>query len=320
MTVKVKNQFKDIRSKLFLVLESPESGGRVSRNIDIFLIILIAINVVAVVLETVESLFLRYETLFYSLELFSVAVFTVEYMARVWICVDKEDLKNFRRPRLRYIFSPMALIDLFAIAPFYLSFFVVFDLRFLRVLRLLRVLKLTRYSSAMSMLIDVLREEANTFFASFFLLLVLLILAASGAYIVEHEAQPDDFASILHAMWWAIITLTSVGYGDVSPVTPAGQFFGSLVSIIGVGVAALPAGILASGLADQVRANRNKLRKQLRVALEDGIIDANEEEELEAARKKLGISQRVLQEVRSEFEENTSDRRTFICRHCGGSN
>lgn len=312
-------QVNDLKSKIFLILEPADASGVCGRAVDIFLITLIAVNVVAVVLETVNSLFIRYETAFYFLELFSVSVFTLEYIARVWVCVDCEEFKGQKRTRLQYVLSPLALIDLCAILPFYLSFFIVFDLRFLRALRLFRVFKLTRYSSAMSMLMDVLKEESKTFFAGFFLLMVLLILSASGTYIVEHEAQPEVFASIPHAMWWAIITLTSVGYGDVIPITPAGQFFGSLVSVIGVVVVALPAGILASGFADHARTNRNEMHKQLKNALEDGIIDANEEEELEALRKKLGISQRTLDQVYAEVEAKTHEENEFICCHCGKS-
>nr|WP_256415900.1 potassium channel family protein [Ruegeria sp. HKCCD8929] len=288
--------------------------------IDIVLITLIAANVMAVLFETLDGLYRPYAHLFALFEVFSVAVFSVEYAVRVWISSERAEYSGAIWPRLRYMLSPMALIDLFAILPFYLSFLVAFDLRFLRVLRLLRVLKLTRYSSAMTMLLDVIREEASTFFAAFFLLLVLLILAASGAYIVEHDAQPDKFASIPHAMWWAIITLTSVGYGDVSPITPAGQFFGSVVSVIGVGVAALPAGILASGLADQVRRKREEMRRMLLEALKDGVIDAEEELELEAYRRRHGISVKILNEVKSQLSSESTVPRVFVCRHCGKEN
>ncbi len=156
---------------------------------------------VAVILETVDSLEARFGTLFWVIEVVSVAVFTLEYAARVWASVEDDRFKYEKRPRLSYMLSPMALIDLLAIAPFYLGFFVSMDLRFLRVLRLLRILKLTRYSSAMAMLLEVLREESNAFFAGFFILSVLMVLASSGAYLAEHEAQPDKFGSIPEAMW-----------------------------------------------------------------------------------------------------------------------
>lgn len=309
-----------LKKQAFVILEANEGFDRLGKTIDIFLIALIAANVTAVLLETVEGLYQPYARFFDLFEIFSVAVFSIEYVLRVWVSSERDEYADAKWPKLRYMLSPMALVDLFAILPFYLSFLVAFDLRFLRVLRLLRVLKLTRYSSAMTMLLDVIREEASTFFASFFLLLVLLILAASGAYIVEHDAQPDKFASIPHAMWWAIITLTSVGYGDVSPITPAGQFFGSIVSVIGVGVAALPAGILASGLADQVRRKRKDLRRMLMAALKDGVIDAEEELELEAYRRRHGISLKILNEVKSQLSSESTEPHVFVCQHCGKEN
>ena len=191
-------QQSSIRKAVFDKFERTETTDALGRFIDLFLITLIAINIVAVVLETVDSIHARYQSLFEFIELVSVAIFSVEYAIRLWTCVENAEFSDSRYPRLKYIFSPMALIDLVAILPFYLSFFVAFDLRFLRVLRLLRVFKLTRYSSAMSMLLGVFREEASAFFAGFFILMVLLIIAASGAYLVEHDTQPDKFGSIPH--------------------------------------------------------------------------------------------------------------------------
>ena len=215
--------------------------------------------------------------------------------------------------------SPLAIIDLLAIAPFYLAFFVSMDLRFLRVLRLLRIFKLTRYSSAMTMLLDVFREEASAFFAGFFILIVLLVLAASGAYLVEHETQPEKFGSIPDAMWWAMATLTTVGYGDVTPVTPFGKLFGACVTVIGIGMAALPAGILASGLADQLRRKREALAEQYRHALEDGVIDADEEAALESLRKDLGLSKTLANEVLSDLHRKKASVNARRCPHCGGT-
>ena len=298
-------------------LDPSDRTDRVGRYLDLFLITLIAINVAAVVLETVSSINARFHTAFWVIEVISVAVFSVEYIARVWASPEHPEFQDKAHPRLAYMLSPLALIDLLAILPFYLGFIVDMDLRFLRVLRLLRILKLTRYSSAMSMLLDVFREEANAFFAGFFILIVLLVLAASGAYLAEHEVQPDKFGSIPAAMWWAMATLTTVGYGDVTPITPAGQIFGSLVGVVGIGIAALPAGILASGMADLLRRRRAELTKQLRVALEDGVIDADEEEELEQIRRDLGLSKRVAEEIRDDVQRSRKHAGLGQCPHCG---
>ena len=142
-------------------------------------------------------------------------------------------------------------------------FFMSIDLRFLRVIRLLRIFKLTRYSGAMNLVLSVFKEEASAFFAAFFVLLMLLILASSGIYLLEHEVQPDNFGTIPDAMWWAMATLTTVGYGDVVPITPIGKLFGGFITIIGMGMVALPAGILASGFADQVHRRRTEYTEQI---------------------------------------------------------
>jgi voltage-gated potassium channel len=304
-----------IRNLAFRLLQPDDKTNRASRILNLFLIVLIAVNVISVVLETVESIEARYHTLFFWIEAVSVAVFSVEYLARAWVAPEDPEFAGRRYPRLAYLLSPIALIDLVAILPFYLGFFFKIDLRFLRVLRLLRILKLTRYSSAMTMLLNVFREESNAFFAGFFILIVLLVLASSGAYLAEHQAQPDKFGSIPAAMWWAMATLTTVGYGDVTPITATGKVFGSLIAVVGIGMAALPAGILASGLADQLRRTRKELSKQFRAALEDGVIDADEERDLEELRKSLGLTKRVAEEVRSQVQRDED--KLHFCPHCG---
>ncbi len=285
--------------------------------IDFALIVLIALNVAAVILETVDPIYHAYKIWFDLFDLFSVLVFTIEYVARVWTIVEDERFSDGWRGRIRYMMTPMAIIDLLAILPFYFSLFIDADLRILRALRLLRVFKLTRYSSAMTMLLDVLQEEAKTLFACFFILFILLIITSTGAYLVEQAVQPDVFGSIPDSMWWALVTLTTVGYGDVTPVTPLGRIFGGIVTIIGVGMAALPAGILASGLADQLHVRRDDLRRQFREALEDGVICDQEEYELEELRKKLGISRKSADTIRQEIMVQQADKTINQCPHCG---
>ena len=305
------------RATVYRVLEKSNHTDRAGRAVDIFLIILITVNVICVVLETVHWIYARFQLVFEIIDMLSVAAFTVEYVLRVWSSVEREPGQPALSQRLRYMVSPLALIDLLAIVPFYISYFVVFDLRFLRVMRLLRIFKLTRYSTAMTMLLDVFRQEASAFFAGFFILVVLLILAASGAYLVEQEAQPVKFGSIPDAMWWAVATLTTVGYGDVTPITPLGKLFGAGVTIIGIGMAALPAGILASGLADQLRRKREALSQQYRRALEDGTIDAAEHAALEAFRKDLGLSRALADEILHSVQDGPHRSRARHCPHCG---
>ncbi len=148
---------------------------------------------------------------------------------------------------------------------------------------------------------------------------VLLVVAASGAYLVEHNAQPDGFGSIPDAMWWAVATLTTVGYGDVTPVTVMGKVFGALITLIGVGMAALPAGIIASGMTDQLRRRRAALIDEYRHALEDGIIDENEEADLEEHRRRLGLSRQLVAEIRTSLKNHQTGEKHVKCPHCGHS-
>lgn len=219
------------------------------------LIVLIGANVIAVVLESVEDLGRAYGPYFQAFDTISVLIFTVEYGLRVWSAVE-EPSRRFGgavRGRLRFILTPMALIDLAAILPFYLIFFVDIDLRFLRVFRVLRLLKLTRYSPALATVGSVIREQRRQLLAALMIMTTLLVFSAPVAYLLEHKAQPEAFGNIPRAMWWAMATLTTVGFGDVTPITPMGQVFGGLLMILGVVMYAIPAGILATGFAREFR-------------------------------------------------------------------
>lgn len=241
------------RERLWDLLEVRRDGS--DRRIvldwyDILLSTLIVLNIMAVILESVKGISDAYETLFLTFEMFSVALFTMEYIARIWACTADHRYSHPLFGRLKYAGTFMALVDLAAFLPFYIPAVLPVDLRFMRVLRLfrlLRVLKLGRYSTSLALLGRVLKAKAADLFAAIFGLLVILVLASSVMYFVEREAQPALFSSIPAAMWWAVATLTTIGYGDIYPVTELGRFVGSLIAVLGIGVFALPAGILASG-------------------------------------------------------------------------
>ncbi len=310
-----------LRRRTYEILEVAETGDWISRSCDYGLILLILVNVVAVVLETMDPIQQAYGAAFDTLELFSVGIFTVEYGLRVWSAVERNPghiSESAWKSRVRYLASPIAIVDLLAILPFYLSVLFPVDLRFLRVLRLLRVFKLTRYSSAMTMLLNVFREEASSFYAAFFVLIIVLILASSGIYLVEEATQPKAFDSIPHAMWWAMATLTTVGYGDITPISPLGKLFGACITIVGIGMVALPAGILASGFADQLRRRREALEREFQIALEDGIIDDDEERNLEARRQELGVSSDAADDIRRAATKGRMTSTPVVsCPHCG---
>jgi voltage-gated potassium channel len=268
---------------------APRGGGRLGRFADWFILLLIAANVLAVMLETVEPLYVRFADLFDWFETVSVAIFTVEYVARLWTVVEDE---RYARPvvgRLRYAVTFFMVIDLLAILPFYLAALGFgFDLRFLRALRLLRLFrlfKMGRYFTAANTFMRVLKDRKEKLVIAFSANLILLIVASSammgytepatsisgrrrrGAwqaaesprlqvlstpsamYIVEHEAQPETFPSIPATMWWGVVTLTTVGYGDIVPVTRLGQLVGAVVAVLGIGMFALPAALIATGFA-----------------------------------------------------------------------
>jgi voltage-gated potassium channel len=206
----------------------------------------------------VERLNRSYAAAFAIFEQFSVGIFCIEYLLRLWSCTDASTSGARLNARLRYAATPMALIDLLAILPAFFSGNQV-DLRFVRSVRLLRLarsLKVVRYSTALQTLGSVARAKRDELALSLFLGVILLVCAAGGIYFAEHEVQPEVFASIPSAMWWAVTTLTTVGYGDVYPVTVLGRLFGGLVAVTGVGLFALPTGILASGFAEHMRPPR----------------------------------------------------------------
>ncbi|MBT3629083.1 MAG: ion transporter, partial [Rhodospirillaceae bacterium] len=234
--------------------DAPESDKLLSRIIDFGLIGLISLNVLAIIVESIDSIALAYRPHFDMFELVSVAIFTAEYLLRVWVAIDDSDGKYSGHilGRLRYMASPLALIDLIVILPFYLSFIVGIDLRVLRILRLLRILKLTRYSGAWATFAAVLYGQRRILYMSGFLMFIMLVLSASLMYLIEHDAQPKAFADIPSAMWWSLVTLTTVGYGDVTPVTVLGKILGGFVTILGLGMYALPAAILASGFMQEL--------------------------------------------------------------------
>ncbi|MDD4653085.1 MAG: ion transporter [Methanothrix sp.] len=251
-----------LKKRIFGILEP---GDEDSKYFDPFIMVLISLNVLAVVLETVKWLNASYGWLFHAFDVFSVAVFTVEYILRAWSCTEDPRFKAPVSGRLHYLITPMAIIDLLAIMPFYLPF-VIPDLRFVRALRLFRlfrILKLARYSDALKTFAEVLNLKKEELGVTLFATLIMLTVASSMVYEAENEVQPEAFANIPDAMWWGVVTLTTVGYGDIYPKTPLGKFIGSFVVIAGVGLFALPAGILASGFNEVLQRRKEKKKKRM---------------------------------------------------------
>ncbi len=239
------------------ILSAANSSDPASRLCDFVLFGLIVANILAVIIESVPSIDTLYQGWFDAFEVFSVLIFSIEYALRLWSSVDDEAPQRPLIQRVRYMLSPMAIIDLIVILPFFLGFFIEVDLRFLRGARLLFLLKLSRYSKSLLMLHAVLKEEARPIGATLFILAVILVVTSGFAYLAEHKAQPEAFGSIPQAMWWAVITMTTVGYGDVTPVTTMGKLIAAGIGIIGIGMVALPAGLLASGFTAHLHGKLN---------------------------------------------------------------
>ena len=246
-----------IKHRIFRLIEAGSPGDWPSVLFDVFMVALIVTNALAAVLATVDTIQARFATPLQIFELVSVAIFTLEYVARLWVCREHVYLRDEGpvMARVRFAVQPLAIIELLAILPFYLALIMPLggaDLRVLRLLRLLRLLKLARYSPAMATLGRVLAAESRAIAAALLVMLCLITASATALYMVERTIQPDELGSIPAAMWWAIATLTTVGYGDVTPVTAAGKAIGAVVMIMGVGMFALPIAIIASGFADEI--------------------------------------------------------------------
>jgi len=241
------------RRKVHDILEVGGDADPAAHAVTAFIVALIVLNAIAFAAETVSSLAARYHDYFLAFNLFSVVVFTIEYGLRLWSCVEIPMLSRMKpwRARLKFATRPMMIIDLLAFAPWYVHWFFPIDLRVLRVLRLFRLLKLVRYSPALQTMGRVLADEYRALFGALLIMLVLLLFSSTGIYFLEREAQPHVFNSIPAAAWWALATLTTVGYGDLVPITPFGKVLGGVVMLLGVGMFALPIAIIATGFSQE---------------------------------------------------------------------
>jgi voltage-gated potassium channel len=246
-----------VRSRVREIVAHTKAADRTAKVFDAFIVTLILLNVVAMVIESVKQVHDAFRMWFVVFECFSVAVFTVEYAARLWTCVEDPAYSRPVVGRIRFALTPLAIVDLLAVLPFYLPFLSV-DLRvlrmfrLLRIMRLMRVAKLARYSESLQMLMRVLRAKREQLISAVFILLILLVVAATLAYYAENKAQPKAFSSIPTAMWWAAVTLTTVGYGDIYPVTVLGRFLGAIIAMTGIGMFALPTAILGAGFLEDL--------------------------------------------------------------------
>ncbi|MGE0078880.1 MAG: ion transporter [Bacteroidales bacterium] len=250
-----------LKTKLYLLIEKGKNGSKINLWFDYSIMILIMLNVIAIVFETVKIIQTHYNTYFRVFELFSVIIFTFEYLVRIYVSDLTHPSNSRLKSALKFVLSGYGLIDLIAIIPFYLPFIIKLDLRFIRILRVmrfLRLLKLNRYNSSLNLIWDVFREKKTELTITVFLTFMILLIASFLMYYVEGDVQPDKFSNVFECFWWAIATLTTVGYGDVYPITALGKIISGFIAILGIGLVALPTGLVSAGFLEKI----NKKKQQ----------------------------------------------------------
>lgn len=256
--------YRTFRQTLYRILETSAGKRRgLSLVFNLVLITIITLNAAAIILHTVPSYNQKYARLFYDFELFSVIFFTIEYVLRIWVCVENDRYRHPIKGRIRYMLSTSSIIDFLAIFPFYFTLFAA-DLAIIRILRLFRIFRLfrvSRYSHAFKVIQHAVADRKEELVLSVMFVIFMLLIISSLMYYIEHHAQPEAFSSIPATMWWGVTAMTTVGYGDIYPITPLGKLLGGLAAIMGVGLFALPTGILVSGFLEHIKTFKSPTTK-----------------------------------------------------------
>ncbi|MES9851745.1 MAG: ion transporter [Candidatus Thiodiazotropha sp. L084R] len=303
----------EIKSDLYLLLDGAPRHRRSQRIFDLFLSLLILVNVLAVILATVDYIAVQYESWILFIEFFSVGIFTVELLLRFWVA-DMPTVEGEKPSRLKFWTSPYTLVDIIAIAPFYFGFIVNADLRLLRLLRLFRVFRFSPYFRSLVLLGNVIRQEYRPMASALAVILIMMLFASGGIYLLERDSQPDTFGDLPSALWWVVVTLSTVGYGDAIPQTGFGRILGAVIMILGVGMVALPAGMLASRFSEVMHRQQDLFRVFVEKQIEEqGSIGKIQ---VEQRRQELFISQA---EARSIIASSVDEAQSPLnyCPHCG---
>ncbi|MEN9708213.1 MAG: hypothetical protein RIQ68_621 [Pseudomonadota bacterium] len=304
------NEGRTFRQRVHALVFPSPYGGQLHHYYDLFVVVWVLISVLAVVLESVDSIYYNLAVEFVILDAVAVLVFSFEYLMRIYSCVEEPRFQRLIVGRLSYATKPVAIIDFLAIIPFFLEVFLhhLIDLRFLRSFRLMRLFKLARYTGSTNTLFAIIRREAPILATSAFTLMLLVVLVASLGYLFEHEAQPDKFENIPTSIYWAVITLASVGYGDISPVTPMGRFMTTLMALIGLGLFAIPASILSSAFTQELQSQRQAVENQLFDMLADGILSEEELAEVQILARKMNMSEEQLEILIDKAKRESEER------------
>ncbi|WP_300556932.1 ion transporter [Limnohabitans sp. Rim8] len=283
------------RQRLLLILElQGQQDKRAAAFFSWVLTLMVLSNVLAVIMESVPSIEAQYGPSLRLFEMLSVAFFSVEYLLRLWTAADRNPLKHatITRRRLAYVFSFHGLVDVLAILPFFLQALLPgLDLRFLRIIRVMRILKLSHYSTALEDLMASIYAERDAFVSALYLLVLSIFITSCLMYFAEHALQPDKLGTIPDAMWWSIVTITTVGYGDVTPLSPWGKVIGAFTALSGILTAALLTGIVASAFAARVRTHELEFTTEVEELLKDGHVDAKEQRTIEHLRHEYSLTE-----------------------------
>ncbi len=243
-----------IKHRIFEIIQVSDENDLASKVFDLFIIALIILNVILVIADTF-TLPENIKSAMQYVDIFTVVIFTAEYLLRIWTADLLYPQYSKSKARIKYIFSFMALIDLFAVLPFYVPLLIPIDLRVLRILRvvrLLRIFKFNRYTSALASVAEVLKKRSSQLISSMLIVLLLMIISSVIMYSVENPAQPEVFTNAFSGLWWAVATFTTVGYGDIYPVTAVGKILSAIIAMLGIGLIAVPTGIISAGFMSEI--------------------------------------------------------------------
>ena len=306
------NEGRTLRQRVHALVFPGQRGGLLQELFDAFIALCVLLSVFAVIMESVQSVDYILNIEFVILDAVMVGIFTIEYVMRLYSCVEEPGFKGIISGRFKQATSASTFIDFLAILPFFLEGFLhhVLDLRFLRVFRLTRLLKLTRGNDATKTLVKVISREWPIISASAFIMILLVIMTASLGFLFEHEAQPDKFENIPQTIYWAVITLASIGYGDLSPVTAMGRSMTVVMAFAGIGIFAIPAAILASAFSDELVKEREVLKADLYEIMKDGKVSHTELDFIRAEAKRLHLSEEevsaLVRQIQQELEREAS--------------
>ena len=303
-TTRPTSKYHQIQRRVYEVLDGAVMDST-SRIVEIFIAGLVVANVVAIILESVQSLHDQYEQYFHVFDMFSVIVFSIEYVLRVWSYGRKylgTEPGLAWQGRKEYLFSMFGMVDFFSTVPFYLQLIMPgADLRVLRMFRLLRIFKLSRYNSAMEDMFEAIKSERDSFSSALFLLLISCLLFSSLIYIIEGHDQPDVFPSIPAAMHWYILTIIS-GWGNVDPVTYFGVALVVITQILAIALAAILTGVVATAYTAQVQRRESLYEMEVREVLADGVVTQEEKEKLQTLQAKFGMSNEQVEAIAKQVQ------------------